>query len=81
MLNYKAPAGVAKLVDAQDLKSWGSKDPCRFDSGPRHQKQKGLAIAQVPFVLPGGQNRSEHFSKRNASCISGPRHQNFQAQH
>jgi hypothetical protein len=31
-------AWVAKLVDAQDLKSWGSKDPYRFDSGPRHQK-------------------------------------------
>ena len=29
-------AGVAKLVDARDLKSLGPFGPCRFDSGPRH---------------------------------------------
>ena len=29
-------AGVAKLVDARDLKSLGLLSPCRFDSGPRH---------------------------------------------
>jgi hypothetical protein len=32
-------APVAKLVDAQDLKSWASvKRACRFNSGPGHQK-------------------------------------------
>jgi hypothetical protein len=30
-------AGVAKLADAQDLKSWDSKESCGFDSRPRHQ--------------------------------------------
>ena len=29
-------AQVAKLVDAQDLKSCGLQTPCRFDSGPGH---------------------------------------------
>ena len=29
-------AGVAKLADAQDLKSWDSKESCGFDSRPRH---------------------------------------------
>ena len=31
-------AGVAKLVDARDLKSLGPKGPCRFNSGPRHRR-------------------------------------------
>jgi hypothetical protein len=30
-------AGVAKLADAQDLKSWVRKRTCGFDSRPRHQ--------------------------------------------
>src|SRR6266496_4507082 len=29
-------AGVAKLVDARDLKSLGGQPPCRFESCPRH---------------------------------------------
>jgi hypothetical protein len=29
-------AGVAELVDAQDLKSCGNLFPCRFESGPRY---------------------------------------------
>ena len=29
-------AGVAKLADAQDLKSWVRKRTCGFDSRPRH---------------------------------------------
>ena len=29
-------AGVAKLVDARDLKSLGRRLPCRFESCPRH---------------------------------------------
>ena len=29
-------AGVAKLADAQDLKSWDPKGSCGFDSHPRH---------------------------------------------
>ena len=31
---------MAKLVDAQDLKSCGSQIPCRFKSGLRHQLEK-----------------------------------------
>ena len=31
-------AGVAELVDAQDLKSCGPQGPCRFKSDPRHEK-------------------------------------------
>ena len=30
-------AGVAKLADAQDLKSWDRKRSCGFDPRPRHQ--------------------------------------------
>ena len=30
-------AGVAELADARDLKSRGTKIPCRFDPGFRHQ--------------------------------------------
>ena len=33
-------AQVAKLVDAQDLKSCGLQNPCRFDSGPGHHFSK-----------------------------------------
>src|SRR5438874_3853970 len=33
------PAQVAKLVDAADLKSAGLDRPCRFDSGPGHQRK------------------------------------------
>ena len=29
-------AGVAKLADAQDLKSWAWQRACGFDSRPRH---------------------------------------------
>ena len=29
-------AGVAKLADAQDLKSWDPKGSCGFDPRPRH---------------------------------------------
>ena len=32
-------AGVAELADARDLKSLGYLYPCRFDSGPRHQRK------------------------------------------
>ena len=32
-------AGVAELVDAQDLKSCGPNRPYRFDSGRRHVKR------------------------------------------
>ena len=35
-------AGVAELADAQDLKSWGPKGPCRFNSGPRHEGAPGV---------------------------------------
>src|SRR5213594_3703391 len=33
---YLVSAGVAKLVDARDLKSLGGQPPCRFESCPRH---------------------------------------------
>ena len=33
-------AGVAELVDAQDLKSCGNLFPCRFESGPRYNVSK-----------------------------------------
>ncbi len=45
-------AGVAELVDARDSKSRGPQSPCRFDSGLRHQDQRGLPIRAVPFVHP-----------------------------
>ena len=33
---YVIAAGVAKLVDARDLKSLGRRLPCGFESHPRH---------------------------------------------
>ena len=41
-------AGVAELVDARDLKSLGSKGPCRFDSGLRHQSNQKVNKDSVP---------------------------------
>jgi hypothetical protein len=38
-----SPAGVAKLADAQDLKSWVAQAACGFDSRPRHLRVNGLA--------------------------------------
>ena len=32
----RSDAGVAKLADAQDLKSWVAQAACGFDSRPRH---------------------------------------------
>ena len=40
-------AGVAKLADAQDLKSWVPKGTCGFDPRPRHQ------ILRKPCVSDG----------------------------
>ena len=40
VFRFHQHAGVAELVDARDLKSRGWKQPYRFDSGPRHQKNK-----------------------------------------
>jgi hypothetical protein len=40
-------AGVAKLVDAQDLKSCSPQGECRFDSGPRHTKRDPRALSSV----------------------------------
>src|SRR5579871_1993594 len=39
-------AGVAKSVDATDLKSVGGKPPCRFD--PDHPHQSGKAVLAKP---------------------------------
>src|SRR2546423_9507381 len=39
-------AGVAKSVDARDLKSLGRRLPCRFESGPRHCP----ALTMVPLL-------------------------------
>ena len=44
---------VAKLVDAQDLKSCGLQTPCRFDSGPGHHLWIAL-VAQLDRVLVYG---------------------------
>jgi hypothetical protein len=38
-------AWVAKLVDAQDLKSFVPKGTCGFDSRPRHQPSPRLRLA------------------------------------
>ena len=40
-------AGVAKLADAQDLKSWIAKAMCGFDSHPRHYRPTGAIRASV----------------------------------
>src|SRR4029453_14764918 len=36
-------AGVAKLTDAQDLKTWAPQGACGFESRPRHLRISGLA--------------------------------------
>ena len=50
-------AGVAKLADAQDLKSWDSKESCGFDSRPRHQIAKDFAIQSFGRVREARKNR------------------------
>ena len=40
---------MAKLVDAQDLKSCGSQIPCRFKSGLRHH----LFLEKYPSLVEG----------------------------
>jgi catechol 2,3-dioxygenase-like lactoylglutathione lyase family enzyme len=44
-------AGVAKLADAQDLKSWAAKAACGFDSHPRHQE--GAHVRTVLVFVAG----------------------------
>jgi hypothetical protein len=46
------PAGVAKLVDAQDLKSCSPRGECRFDSGSRHADVLFGLLAQLVRALP-----------------------------
>jgi hypothetical protein len=61
MLKYLLPwkyAQVAKLVDAQDLKSCGSKRPCGFDSRPGHQRENPDSSDGVWFFV-GKKNASE----------------------
>jgi hypothetical protein len=41
-------AGVAKLADAQDLKSWAPQGACGFESRPRHQLNQ-LLSARSPI--------------------------------
>ena len=52
-LNYAFPndAGVAKLADAQDLKSWDSKESCGFDSHPRHQARQRVSAGHWSRTL------------------------------
>ena len=45
-------AVVAELADAQDLKSCGTNLPCRFDSGLRHLREKGISVfTEIPFFV------------------------------
>ena len=49
---YIVYAGVAELADAQDLKSCGTNLPCRFDSGLRHLREKGISVfTEIPFFV------------------------------
>jgi hypothetical protein len=47
----EAHAGVAKLVDARDLKSLGSKELCRFDPGRPHQTSHMLVGFHTLFEM------------------------------
>ena len=59
-LSIRSDAGVAKLADAQDLKSWDSEESCGFDSRPRHQSLGNRALSppdeagdsSLPFDCP-----------------------------
>ena len=45
-------AAVAEQADAQDLKSCGTNLPCRFDSGLRHLREKGISVfTEIPFFV------------------------------
>ncbi len=44
-------AQVAKLVDAQDLKSCGPQNPCRFDSGPGHHFSKTTCKSSRDMII------------------------------
>jgi hypothetical protein len=43
---------VAKLADAQDLKSWDPKGSCGFDSHPRHHNEPGKDGIEVQLMDP-----------------------------
>ena len=52
-LTIPPDAGVAKLADAQDLKSWDPEGSCGFDSRPRHSRSfvrvhAGCACRLIP---------------------------------
>ena len=51
-------AWVAKLVDAQDLKSCGSQIPCRFKSGLRHQYWRNTQVWLKGPVLKTGRSET-----------------------
>ena len=44
-------AGVAKLADAQDLKSWAPQGACGFESRPRHLRINDLAALGLRLIL------------------------------
>ena len=43
---YFKEAGVAKSVDARDLKSLGEQSPCRFESCPRHYGEPDQVVIE-----------------------------------
>src|SRR5205809_3157543 len=55
---YLVSAGVAKSVDARDLKTLGGQPPCRFESCPRHGGDRGaptvwhLTLGTCTLVRP-----------------------------
>ncbi len=57
---------MAELADAQDLKSCGTNLPCRFDSGLRHLREKGISVfTEIPFFVT---LYTEEQNKPNCNC-------------
>ena len=54
--SFRQYAEVAKLADAQDLKSCGPHRPCGFDPHPRHLPLLGFGLAVRSARPPDGSN-------------------------
>lgn len=71
MTQIQMYARVAKLVDAQDLKSWDPYRSCQFKSGPGHQTKTPSQQAWLFCWRPGKLDASVFRSFRSQGSLLG----------
>ena len=67
--SFSEYAGVAKLADAQDLKSWDSQGSCGFDSRPRHCL---LSITSMGPLEPESDSGVDVATVKGRPCVRCP---------